>query len=262
VVPLSVSQPAIAATSQRELPHRRYPWISLAVAASLAVAIGIAFWVWSMSDSRTYNTDTGQQQKIKLADGSLIDLNTESRVKTELSTQSRDVYLLSGEALFEVHHDARRPFRVHVGAAVIQDIGTRFNVYRHSDSIRVSVIEGEVEITGPSDSVSGPVHLTAGQEANMGSGGVLRQAKANIAQATAWQQRRLWFQGATLDEMVVEFNRYNSAPKIRVADEVLRGRRFSGIFNADDPKSFVEFLYQDAGMEFDYDKQGFVIRAR
>lgn len=65
-----------------------------------------------------------------LNDGSIVYLNTRSRVEEQFSRQARNVRLLEGEAMFSVEHDRARPFRMISDDTVIQAIGTQFNVYR------------------------------------------------------------------------------------------------------------------------------------
>ena len=55
--------------------------------------------------------------------------------------------MLRGEALFRVHHDAGRPFRVYTDDAIVQAVGTQFDVYRRDDGTVVSVLEGRVDVT-------------------------------------------------------------------------------------------------------------------
>jgi transmembrane sensor len=269
VVPLNpgldtrpAAAPAVAAR-QRRTPR-------LAAALVLFVGAGALGWLWwSAHGPQTYRTATGQQQRIKLPDGTMVELNTQSRLRTRFTDAGRDIYLPAGEALFDVHPDAR-PFRVHVNGATITDIGTQFNVYARPGLTTVSVLEGAVEISsaaGTSAAAAGAapktVRVDTGEAADITAVGRARPREdIDVAQATAWRQRRLWFQGTELGQIAEEFNRYNAAPKIIVEDETLRTRRFSGVFNADDPKSFVQFLYQDAGIDFDHDRRGFVIRRR
>ncbi len=260
---------ALVRRRARRRSARRWQAIP-AAAAVLFVAAGLFGWMWwSAHGAHVYRTATGQQQKLKLADGTIIDLNTESRLRVDFSRTRRDVYLLAGEALFDIHHDAHRPFRVHVDGAVITDIGTRFNVYRRAQATTVAVLDGAVEISSEASErtaagvTAAPLRIDAGEMAAIDARAQpLELGRADVAQVTAWRQRRLWFQGTELGEIAAQFNRYNAAPKILVEDEALRSRRFSGVFNADDPKTFVQFLYQDADIDFDHDVRGFVIRAR
>jgi len=207
----------------------------------LGVTIAIGWWVYGkFLSGETYATATGELRSLELKDGSLVQLNTRSQVKVDFSAAARDIQLVSGEAAFKVAHDSTRPFRVHTGSAVIQAIGTEFNVYRRATDTVVSVLEGTVRVS------NAPEHnqvLRAGQEIHVATNGALAQPeKSDIAKATAWRQRRLVFHGDSLAEVAAEFNRYNRTPQIRVQGELARSKPLAGIFDANDPESLVQFL--------------------
>jgi len=61
----------------------------------------------------------GEQQTRRLADNSVIHLNTDSAVTIRFGKKDRLVVLSSGEADFEVAHERERAFRVLAGAAQI-----------------------------------------------------------------------------------------------------------------------------------------------
>lgn len=65
----------------------------------------------------------------------------------EQTPERATVKVQSGGARFRIRHDARRLFRVDVGAFIIEDLGTIFRVDQLSDgSIRVGVTEGRVAV--------------------------------------------------------------------------------------------------------------------
>src|SRR5262249_20575532 len=125
-------------------------WSSLAASV---VVLGVLGWFASplrYAAGTTYVTQLGEQRTFRLPDGSVLYLNTQSRATVSYSNIARDVQLEQGEALFAVAAESRRPFRVHTGTAVVQAIGTQFNVYRNLDATTVSVIEGRVKVS-PAD---------------------------------------------------------------------------------------------------------------
>ena len=104
--------------------------------------------------------------------------------------------------------------------------------------------------------------LSAGEKATVtGKGHVARTSSAEIAQALSWRERKLDFRNATLEEVAHEFNRYNRA-QIRIQDAGVRARRLNGVFNADEPESFLRFLRPDPSVVVEDSGQGVVIRAR
>ncbi len=90
----------------------------------------------------------GDQRTIRLDDGSIIHLNSQSRVHVRYSSGERLIELEQGQALFDVVRDATRPFRVRAGSADILAVGTQFDVYRRSGGdLTVTVVEGKVAVT-------------------------------------------------------------------------------------------------------------------
>jgi transmembrane sensor len=248
-IPTRASQPA--SLSRRGLLYR--------MAAGLA-AVGLISWVWleQQSDWQQFATGTGEQRALQLEDGSLVHLNARSTIALKFSATARDIKLIEGEALFEVHHDEQRPFRVFTRDAVIRDIGTRFNVHSRSDGVKVAVIEGSVELTASVSAVSSSA-TTASKAAGAPESHVLmvaQQAQVNrdgkvtletlpdVSEASAWWQRRLVYRKETLAHIVEDFNRYNQR-RIHLEGDAVMQRTYTGVFDADDPDSLAQVLASD-----------------
>ena len=235
-----------------------------ALAAGIA-AIVAAYCLWSFSGliGQSFATGIGEQRTVELEDGSIVQLNTNSRLKLSFNAERRDIRLLEGEAIFKVRHDPMRPFRVLTTGAVIQAIGTQFNVYRSLDRTTVSVLEGAVRVSSP-DSGSSVKHaftpassesptgveqnatqLRAGEEASIATGQITKLQTPDVSNSVAWRQRRLVFRADTLEDIVAEFNRYNRAPRVRLYDPALGQRRYTGTFDADDPEAFAMLLARE-----------------
>lgn len=85
--------------------------------------------------------------------------------------------------------------------------------------------------------------LNAGDEVKvLATGSVIARTVTDAAQNAGWRHRTLTFSGDTLAEIAEDFNRYNRAPQIRIEGTALRARQFSGVFDADDPQSLVDYL--------------------
>ena len=263
-----------AAVPGRTRPRRirRIALAAAAVGATIVVAISV--WQTPRVQPQSYATVRGEQRALKLEDGSVVYLNTQSRVEVQFSKGLRVIRLLEGEAMFNVEHDAARPFRVMAGPTVIQAIGTRFNVYRSNAGATVSVVEGVVQIspeaaatgappgrsdvaqaappapaaTLPADALSAQSHrarVSAGEQARISvDGEIVTRSVPDLAQIVSWRERRLVFRAERLEDVATQFNRYNVV-QIRIEDEALRGKQITGVFDADDPRSFVQFLQRD-----------------
>jgi transmembrane sensor len=224
------------------------------------VAIGMSLFM--LERPQEYRTELGEQRSVLLADGSRVTLNTASTIEVNLHKR-RWVRLVKGEALFEVAHDAARPFEVRAGNAVIGDVGTQFNVDMRSSATTVTVVEGQVAVNS-----GGPSESAGAQTAHHGSESMSQalilgandrivitplglgtpQHGVNVAAAVVWTQRQLMFEHRPLGEVAEEFNRYNR-DRIEIDSAELKRQEVTGVFEAKDPSSFVAFLSSIPGVE-------------
>lgn len=235
VVPLAASPPAIRVRHKpRSLVQR------LAIAASVVLAVGTLAW-WGLARPESYSTRIGEQRSIALADGSVVQLNSQSQLRVRFSKNERLVELSRGQALFEVFKDASRPFIVVSDSARVKAVGTQFDVNHHKQGIVVTVVEGRVAVTQPS--TTQPMYLVAGDRVTLGSNVAPRTERANVDSALAWTHRRLIFDDTPLTEVIEEFNRYN-VRRFVIDDASLEGFHIRGTFDANKPERLVTFLSQ------------------
>src|SRR3546814_10885657 len=106
----------------------------------------ISDWSSDLCSSDLYATDLGEQRTERLPDGTRIILNTQTAVAVRYSRQRREIALQHGEAMFEVAHDAARPFVVATGDGSVTALGTRFQVRNEGAGAIVTLLEGSVEV--------------------------------------------------------------------------------------------------------------------
>ncbi len=125
---VALNAPQVPPTAPARFQPRRIFW-AIAAVVVLATA-GIAIWQATARLSpnvRSYVTETGELRTITLEDGSTVFLDAQSRLKVRFTSSGRDIDL-DGQALFKVTHDTVRRFRVHTGDAMVEAVGTEFNV--------------------------------------------------------------------------------------------------------------------------------------
>ncbi|MGZ4956342.1 MAG: FecR family protein [Methylobacter sp.] len=197
-------------------------------AATLLLAMGLTAFMpngW-LGIPHTYVAEKGDRQTVTLADGSRIELNTESEVRVHFNRWQRSVEIIKGEAFFTVNHDAERPFEVRAGSGRIRDIGTAFEVYIKLGQVIVAVQEGIVEVQA-----SGKRELIAGQQLAFSNSGEFQTLQGqDIAGLTAWRQGNLVFRNRRLDDVLAEVGRYHDT-RIRLQNETLSKLRVSGTFH-------------------------------
>ena len=140
----------------------KIPWIAGgigALAASILVALALT---QSGSSTQTYQTGPREMRTLALADGSKIQLNGGSDIRVHLGSRLRSVVLVSGEASFDVAHNANRPFVVSVGDREVEVVGTEFNILRHDSDLQVTVRRGIVAVGPKAGKVE--ARLVAGQQ--------------------------------------------------------------------------------------------------
>lgn len=206
------------------------------VIVTTAIATPVAL---SITASPAYATALGERRIVMLKDGSRIELNTSSKVVVRYSRGARHVWLVEGEALFQIAHDAR-PFVVSVDDARLQAQDGEVSVRRKGDGAQVLVVSGAVTAE---TAKAPPSALASGAEATVRAEGAESRpaSELRIRQALAWRQGAVALNGETLAQAAAEFNRYNRN-RIVVADPSIAELRLAGYFEADDPEGFAEAM--------------------
>ncbi len=291
-----------ANTRPGSAPYTRRRVLAAACVAVALAAVGATYW--QAQRDPLVSTDVGERRSITLADGSTVDLNAHSRLRIEFSSRERRVELLDGQALFQVAKDARRPFIVSSGVAIVRAVGTQFDVYRRDSGTTVTVLEGRVAVystarrKSPTDhfdsspqsgagtansavrslpkavsrdshsgtasgasavvpalppgladpSGTGAVLVSAGEQVTITTTAMPSPHYADTAEATAWIQGRLVFEGSKLSDVVDELNRYNRSSPLVIEDPELRDFEISGVYSSTDPASLLRFL-RDQGVK-------------
>jgi transmembrane sensor len=237
---------------KRNAEYRSPKWVPTAVAASLLLALGIGgyalgpeFVAQPEAHQARFDTPVGGHKIVSLADGSRIELNTESVVRAAVNEKRRDVWLDSGEVYFEVKHREDEPFVVHAGSRTITVLGTKFSVRRDNDQVTVNVIEGRVRVDDGKGRNSSAAIITAGDTAIARAGSTLIAPKSEerVEGALAWRDGMLTFNLIPLSDVAAEFNRYNHT-QLEV-DPSVANIPIGGSFQASNVDAFARLL-QDA----------------
>jgi transmembrane sensor len=249
-------------------PRPRW-WIPTAIAASIALAFVVQPFVTgpprssrpqpapiriaSASASASYATPVGGKRLVGLTDGSRIQLNTQSRIRTEITAARREVWLDEGEAFFEVAHRAGQPFIVHAGDRQVTVLGTKFSVRRDGGKVVVSVLEGRVQVDELRGTVPMRSSIIVGGDIALAEGAatlVTTRSEEKVESALSWRDGVLTFDQKPLPEIAAEFNRYN-VRKLVVDGRSVAAIRISGTFPAGRPDAFARLLRDAYGLEID-----------
>lgn len=243
---------------RRERPRRVW-WT--AIAASLLAVAGAGAAIYgvgpekpqAIADAR-FTTPVGGHRIVPLSDGSRIEMNTATLVRTAMTGENREVWLDKGEAYFEVAHREGQPFIVHAGSRTVTVLGTKFSVRRDGEKVTVSVLEGRVRVDDASAQTVPAAIMKAGDIAIARGPSTLLAARSEerVESALAWRNGMLTFDQSTLAEAATEFNRY-SQKRIEIADPEAANIRIGGTFRASGMDDFVALLRDAYGLKVEAD---------
>src|SRR6185437_14679542 len=221
---------------------RTFAFFRVAAATLTVSAIAAGAWYAIPRETGvTYATSIGGHESIMLADGSRIELNTDSAIRLADSAHARNIWLEKGEAYLQVTHDAARPLTVFVGNRRVVDIGTKFVVKRGENRLEVSVLEGRVSLDADQGSANEkPMLLKEGDTAVASASGVslLRKPARKLADELGWRRGVIVFDNTALGDAAEQVSRYN-AVKVEVRDAKLARLPVTGTVSSTDPKEFL-----------------------
>ncbi|GAB4520458.1 MAG: FecR domain-containing protein [Amphiplicatus sp.] len=266
---------AIDSRLRRSAWRRTSPALA-ALGLWIAVATGLIVMLFvrggSLQEPLVYATGVGEYRAAALEDGSVVRLNTDSRIEVDYQEARRRIRLVAGEALFEVASEPDRPFVVLSGDAAAEAVGTSFAVRLRDGAAELAVIEGAVAFykvlaspaKGPGSRRDAPpaqdadrtrtppaVIVRAGQtllsSALPDDAGAPAPAAPLAISPRELQRRLSWTEGlfdfseTPLEDVVAEIARHNRV-RIEFADDELRSLKFGGIFRTGDLDALLEAL--------------------
>jgi len=209
----------LATQNRKRLIDNR--WFQAAAILLVSVTAGLIFFMLPKRNSReivTYSyfkTPYGTRKSFALPDGSIIVLNSGSaiRVPSNFGRQSREI-ALTGEAFFEIKHNAEKPFTIRSGKLLITDLGTAFNVkaYPEDGKVQVAVESGEVKVEKNSPN-GNPVLFAGSVKGNhqFTYDRLSDHYSVNDIQPgdmLGWRQNKLRFDNATFNEIAHTLERW------------------------------------------------------
>ena len=221
VIPIDSRRPAARPAVPTVAPARRWQRFAIPAAAAAVLAVGVSLFRHSAENggytpgsgaaAQTFATAIGQRDSVRLADGTRVMLAPQSRltVAAGYGDKVREVEL-QGEAYFDVHHDAAKPFLVRAGDAAIRDLGTTFTVRATGDQgVRVAVTSGSVSLAPMQATTNTAVVLRPGDAGTLAvDGRTLVERGGTVEPDTAWTHGRLVFREAPIGTVRTELQRW------------------------------------------------------
>jgi transmembrane sensor len=217
---------------------RAWATLGVIVVTTLATLAGVAWGV--MSVNAIYATGRGDQLSAELRDGTRVRLDASTRLEVSFDPFRRRVRMVSGEAEFDVGKDWWRPFRLDTQDVQVRDRGTRFTTRRRGATVRVVLIQGQVELR---DSVAGKLlaRLAPGEQVTITDNRQVSIERADMGAVLAWRDGRLALKNTSLAEALEEF-RARTPVEISLADPTLGQLKISGLYDVADAPGFIDAI--------------------
>lgn len=223
-------------------------WLLAGVASALAAGVA-AVWVAPgvivpRNDFYEVATKAGEHRTVAFGDRNRVTLNGSSRIRLN-RTDTRFASLESGEASFEIKHDAKAPFTLELGKNRLVDVGTSFNVVRYETGHVVAVSQGAILYNPDREAV----RLSAGQSLRSDDRNRrIQVGRIDPADVGSWQRGVLIYRAALLSDVAIDLSR-NLGKPVRISPR-LASRSFTGTIEIDrDEGQLFERLGKLLGIE-------------
>jgi transmembrane sensor len=224
------------------LPHVIRKYVAVA-AMFLLIAGATLFFITLQRNPNTFTaqqalakiyfqTETSNLKIVKLSDGSIITLNSGTKlsmVENQFNRKQREVWL-EGEAFFEVARNPEKPFIIHTGSMTTTVRGTSFNVKAYPQLAEnvVSVRSGRVEVTTGKEQLA---LLTANKQLKYSTARhISESSEVNWKDAAGWIEGNLVLNGAGAEELKMRLQQ-RFGVTIIISGNALNGKSLSGSFS-------------------------------
>ena len=162
---------------------------------------------------KTLSVKKGERKTIVLYDGTTINLDSGSELKypVKFGSDIREVFL-SGEAFFQVAKNPHKPFRIHINDALVEVLGTKFNIRSWKEDnagVVVTVTEGKVALGLANSKLSDKVILTRNMQSSLSlSGKASKPIIVDASNYTKWMHNEMYFQDVSLKQIIMQLERW------------------------------------------------------
>ena len=229
-------------------------WAAIAAMLFVALLLPITY----MGIPADYVVAKGQRDTVTLADGSRIELGSNTWVSVQEGWGQRAVTLVQGNAFFTVTPNKEKPFVIHAGTSTVTVLGTAFSVYRKQAHVEVVVESGKVNLTNAPalQRLAVDVDLIRNQKATIQDGDAVEVLNnVNVEDAIAWRRGFINFKQASLATIVERMNDFYDTP-IYIRNNKRRDLVLSGVFKTDDLDSFLVGLQAIAEVNVEHNPGG------
>lgn len=230
-------------------------------AAIILFSLGLG-WVWSINKVsheesvpevakwQNYETPLGVKSTITLSDGSVVTLNSGTKIRyvENLIGSEREIFL-EGEAFFDVAPDSIKSFVVHAGGLSTRALGTSFNIKAFDDEMtEVALVTGSVEV---SDSDGSDVERILPGEGvfSLPGKGYLNRKKVNLDHITAWMHKTIIFDNTPFYNAMITLEKWYGV-QINVVNLKDKDLKITGRYQDETLKNILEGLGYGTNLDY------------
>lgn len=235
-----------------------------AYAASLLLIIGLGglgyFWFFGTDSSKLLTLHTGTDNSTFIQtfdDGSIVYMADNSTLDYPevFNKQQRKVFF-TGEAFFDINPKPDQPFIIETQHAIIEVLGTAFNVKSFNNAFELIVEEGYVRVM--SKDIPGHFEILGEWEMITGTG--LKMEKALVVDRTylSWRSNRMQFRDEKLEKIASVLTR-NYNVNIHFQNDEIKERRLTALFNNSAITTIAEVIAFSMGLEYKIIDDSFIV---
>lgn len=182
----------------------------------------------------TKKTGIGEKLTFQLPDGSIVKLNSSSRLTfPEMFDSTARTVELNGEAFFEVARNCKHPFRVITGKMGTQVLGTSFNIKAYNaqqSPMAVAVVTGKVAVGHyQQDEIVEHLRLEPGQMASFDQGkNSFEKSIFEYDEVIGWKDGVLVFKNQDITSIINTIEDWYNVKVVVQKDDLDMDRDFSG----------------------------------
>ena len=253
------------------LNWRRVTRYAVQAAAVVILAVGIGWGYVSYKERSWANLMTrvaapeGQRINLMLQDGTNVWLNSGAEIEypSLFAGNSRQVRL-SGEALFDVRHDAECPFEVETFATKINVLGTKFNVIADEtyDRFSAALLQGRIKVTNLLDPRRQEIVMKPDDIVNLSNGRLFVETIRD-PEALCWTEGLVRISGLPFDELMAKFEQVFDVKIVIARNSIPDIGKISGKIRVNDGiENALHILQYAADFSFEKDEETNVVTIR
>jgi len=244
---------------------RRTVLLAGAFAGLAAIVAGISLWPWSQATPTRYATARGEVRQVTLADGSTVNLDTDTAITVAIDDGRRVATLDHGRAIFDIRHEPSRPFIVNAGRRRIHVLGTRFEVSTLDDSLSVTVARGRVGVTAQEEDqpILAQNTASAGERlVYLQGGSIPHRETVDAATVGHWSEGWLSFVATPLKTVLEEANRYLPGDLLHAGGPAVAEMTFTGSLQIRDGETLARNLADFMSLDIRREGDHFILEPR